>query len=184
MMDMGPYYMTALVSMLGPIKQISGFCSKNRPVHMITSMPLRGTKIDVEVPTNYMGIIEFASGICVNMIMSFEIWNSQMPTIEIHGTTGSMYCSDPDNFSGPVYLTRSNAVIDQMADMDTSDLGVKGDPFDKTGLVRKMPLLFNDPMKKTRGLGRRRPGACRPRWSQAEDIPRPDPSRDGSALCV
>jgi len=154
MMDMGPYYMTALVSMLGPINQISGFCSKNRDPRTITSMPYRGQKVDVEMPTHYQGIIEFQSGICVTFIMSFEVWNSQLPRLEIHGTSGSMFCSDPDNFSGPVYVTRADSIVDQFADLDTSRFGVDGkNPFDYSALTMKMPLLYNDPRKKTRGLG-------------------------------
>lgn len=157
MMDMGPYYMTALVSILGPIKQISAFCCKGRDMRTITSKPLRGTekaKVAVEMPTTYQGIVEFESGICVNVIMSFDIWNSELPRMEIHGTEGSMYCSDPDNFMGPVYLTRGESIVDQFADLDTANFGVAGkNPFDYSELSKEMPLVQNDPRKKTRGLG-------------------------------
>lgn len=154
MMDMGPYYVTALVSILGPIKSVFGKVKRSRDTRTITSFsPYKGDKVDVEVPTHYVGIIEFQNGAVVNINMSFDVWCSEQPKLEIYGTMGAMYCSDPDWFCGPVRVVRGESIVDSLADLDMSDTGVKGNPFDFSGMVKEVPLRYYDPRKKTRGLG-------------------------------
>lgn len=97
MFDMGPYYLTTLVSLLGPVRKISCFATSGRPVRNIL-----GTPTETEVPTHYTAIVEFVCGATGTMNMSFDVWNSDLPCMEIYGTKGSMSVPDPNGFSGPV----------------------------------------------------------------------------------
>lgn len=102
MFDMGPYYLTALVNLLGPIKRICGSTKISFPERTITSREKYGQKISVEVPTHVAGIFDFASGAVVSMITSFDVWGAELPRIEIYGTKGTLSVPDPNTFGGPV----------------------------------------------------------------------------------
>lgn len=97
MLDMGPYYITTLVSLLGPIKRISCFAVAGRPEREI-----QGSLVDVEVPTHYAGIMEFVCGAVGNINMSFDVWDSDLPLLELYGTDGSLSVPDPNMFGGEV----------------------------------------------------------------------------------
>lgn len=106
MFDMGPYYLTALVSLLGPIARVSGSAKTNIPKRLITSQPLNGTIVDVEVPTHIAGVLDFAGGAVCTIITSFEVFSHSLPHIEIYGTEGSLQIPDPNFFCGPVNVRR------------------------------------------------------------------------------
>jgi predicted dehydrogenase len=102
MFDMGPYYLTALVALLGPAKRVTGSARISFPQRTITSQPKYGKKIDVEVPTHVAGILDFENGAVASIITSFDVWNANLPRIEIYGSEGSMMVPDPNTFGGPV----------------------------------------------------------------------------------
>jgi predicted dehydrogenase len=104
MFDMGPYYLTALVNLLGPIKQVKASTKISFSERMITSKPKYGTKIKVDVPTHVVGIMDFQNGTTGNIITSFDVWGAQLPRIEIYGKLGSLSVPDPNTFGGPVHL--------------------------------------------------------------------------------
>lgn len=106
LMDMGPYYLTALVSLLGPVRRVMGACATPFPTRTISSEPKRGTVIDVKTPTHIAAVLEFECSAIVNLVMSFDVWHHTMPPIEIYGTLGSMRVADPNTFDGPVYIRR------------------------------------------------------------------------------
>ena len=108
MFDMGPYYLTALISMLGPVKRVTGSTRITRAERTITSQPKHGQTIKVNVPTHVAGLLEFASGPIGTIITSFDVWAANLPRIEIYGTEGSLSVPDPNTFGGPVRLRRSN----------------------------------------------------------------------------
>ena len=153
MFDMGPYYLAALVAMLGPVKKLTAMTSKARKSRTITSQPLWGQKVKTEVPTHYSGLLEFAGGAVVTVTMSFDVWFSSLPHMELYGTEGVLFCPNPDLFSGPVRLLRGESVIDSLAGLDLSGAGTKGDPFDFSGYLKEIPLCYHDPLTKIRGLG-------------------------------
>jgi predicted dehydrogenase len=105
--DMGPYYLTALVSLLGPVARVSGSARITFPERIIGSAPKKGQKITVEVPTHVSGLLDFASGATVTMITSFDVWRHALPHIEIYGSEGSLSVPDPNTFGGPVRLWRA-----------------------------------------------------------------------------
>ncbi len=104
MFDMGPYYVTALVALLGPAAKVSGFTRTTFPERTVTSAPLAGTVIRPEVPTHYAGTIQFVNGAICSMVQSFDVWGAQLPRIEIYGAQGSLSVPDPNTFGGPVRL--------------------------------------------------------------------------------
>ncbi len=107
MFDMGPYYLTALVALLGPIKRISGFTRISYPERTILSKPKAGTKIEVKIPTHISGIIDFASGVIGNITTSFDAFGgTALPPIEIYGSEGTLLVPDPNTFGGPVKIRK------------------------------------------------------------------------------
>lgn len=104
MFDMGPYYVTALVSLLGAVKRITGSAQTSFAERTIGSGPKKGNKIQVEIPTHIVGVLDFASGAVGNIITSFDVWSHQLPRIEIYGSDGSLSVPDPNTFGGPVKL--------------------------------------------------------------------------------
>jgi len=107
MLDMGPYYLTALVNLIAPIKQTSGFTGKAFAERTITSQGKYGTKIPVNTATHIAGSLEFESGAIGTIVMSFDVWRSAHSNIEIHGTEGSLSVPDPNNFNGAIRLYRA-----------------------------------------------------------------------------
>jgi predicted dehydrogenase len=102
MFDMGPYYLTALVSMLGPVKKVAGGTKITFPTRTITSQPKYGEVIKVNVPTYVTGTLTFDSGVIATIITTFDVWDSHLPNIEIYGSEGSLRVPDPNTFGGPV----------------------------------------------------------------------------------
>lgn len=105
--DMGPYYLTALVSILGPVARVAAFTGAGFETREITSEPLRGTRVPVEVPTHVCGILAFANGVLANVVMSFDVQAHHLPQLELHGTEASLALPDPNGFGGPVLVARS-----------------------------------------------------------------------------
>jgi len=102
--DMGPYYLTALVNLLGPIKRVSASAQKSFAERTITSQPKNGETITVETPTHISGVADFTDGAVATIIMSFDVWAAHLPPIEIHGTKGSLSVPDPNGFDGLVQI--------------------------------------------------------------------------------
>jgi predicted dehydrogenase len=109
MFDMGPYYLIALVSLLGPVRRVTGSTRISFPERTITSQPKYGTKIKVDVPTHVAGILDFERGAVGTVITSFDIWSAQLPCIEIYGSSGTLSVPDPNTFGGPVMIKRQGA---------------------------------------------------------------------------
>lgn len=109
MFDMGPYYLTALVSLIGPARRVTGSARITFPERTITSEPLNGTIINVEVPTHIAGVMDFASGAVATIITSFDVWEANLPHIEIYGSEGTLSVPDPNTFGGPVKAMKAGA---------------------------------------------------------------------------
>ena len=103
MMDMGPYYVTALVQLMGEAKGVMGMTKKTFPQRLITSAPHRGELVDVDVDTHLAGSIEFSNGAIVQICTTFDVYGGQS-RFEVYGTKGSMVVPDPNCFGGPVLL--------------------------------------------------------------------------------
>lgn len=108
MFDMGPYYLTDLMQLLGPVKRVSGSASIAIPERIIGSQPKKGQKIKVETPDHITGTAEFENGCIATVIMSFAVWNAHNAApITIYGTEGTIMVPDPNGFDGVPRLWRS-----------------------------------------------------------------------------
>jgi predicted dehydrogenase len=107
MLDMGPYYVTALVNILGPVKRVAAMTTKAFEERVATSEAAHGLRIPVKTTTHLTGVLEFVSGAIVTMIMSFDMWRHSLPCIELYGETGSIQVPDPNGFAGPVFLSQN-----------------------------------------------------------------------------
>ena len=107
MFDIGPYYLTALIAMMGPIQRVTASMQTTFPERIVTSEPKYGTKIPVNTPTHIAGIMEFASGAIGTILTSFDVWHARLPFLEIYGTEGTLSTPDPNRFDGPVYIRQA-----------------------------------------------------------------------------
>jgi predicted dehydrogenase len=102
MLDMGPYYVTDLVNLLGPVASVSGVATRLRLDRVVTSEPLAGTRVPVEVATHVTGTLVLVNGAAVSMTMSFDVPRHKHVPIELYGETGSLIVPDPNYFGGKV----------------------------------------------------------------------------------
>ncbi len=100
--DMGPYYLTALINMLGPVRKAAAI--NNRSVATRTGVGVNtGKSFPVEVDTHYASVLEFHSGAVITLITSFDAWkHSNYKEIELYGTEGALHVPDPNAFNGDV----------------------------------------------------------------------------------
>jgi predicted dehydrogenase len=117
LLDMGPYYLTSLVHLLGPVARVVGASSRPSATRTIGSGPKAGTTFDVAVDSTITGILEHTSGALSTLIMSFDIWAARLPRIEVYGTGGSLSVPDPNNFAGTVELHSAAAPDDGWVDL-------------------------------------------------------------------
>jgi predicted dehydrogenase len=152
MMDMGPYYITALVTLLGPVDKVSCFAKSGRKKRMIGQQ-----EVTTKVNTHYTGIMELSTGVTGNVNMSFDVWDSDLPLLEIYGTKGVMRVPDPNMFGGQVTIFDGDKMRETVE-------AVKGTPFDrimkmhhcKEECVKKIESLYpeeNIPRSNMRGFG-------------------------------
>lgn len=109
LLDMGPYYLSALVHLLGPVVRVTGAASAPRAEREIGGGPRAGTRFPVEVDTHVTGVLHHAGGALTTLVMSFDVQAAHLPCIEVHGTTGSLSVPDPNGFDGTVLLHRAGA---------------------------------------------------------------------------
>ena len=102
MLDMGPYYVTDLVNLLGPVESVVGVATRTRSERLITSEPLAGTRIPVHVDTHVTGTLLFVSGAAVGVTMSFDVAKHRHVPLEIYGEAGSLLVPDPNYFGGQI----------------------------------------------------------------------------------
>jgi predicted dehydrogenase len=109
MFDMGPYYLTALITLMGPVRRVTGSARVTFPQRTISSQPKYGTVIQVNTPTHIAGVMDFASGAMGAIVTSFDVWAAELPRIEVYGTAGTLSVPDPNGFGGPVRVRRAGA---------------------------------------------------------------------------
>ncbi|MBL8590095.1 MAG: Gfo/Idh/MocA family oxidoreductase [Methylobacteriaceae bacterium] len=105
-LDMGPYYLAALVNLLGPVKSVQACASSGFRQRIVTAKgPMQGKAIKVETPTSVQAIAQFANGASIVFVMSWDVWKHGHPPIELYGTDGSLRVPDPNFFGGVVEYT-------------------------------------------------------------------------------
>ena len=129
MMDMGPYYVTALVNLLGRVNGVTARVKQSYPERTITSQPKFGTVVPVETATYMTGILDFDNGAIATLMTTFDVHYETQARFEIYGSEGTLIVPDPNTFGGPIKLLRR-----------------------EEGRYVEMPLLF-DYKENSRGLG-------------------------------
>jgi predicted dehydrogenase len=153
MLDMGPYYLTALVMLLGPVRRVTGATRASFPMRYAGHEAIRGTEIPVEVTTHLTGALNFASGAIGTLTTTFDIWSHNQPIIEIYGSEGTLRVPDPNTFKGPVQvyrptdgewkqipLTHSDKVGRGIGVADMADAIVKNRPHRASGALAQHVL--------------------------------------------
>ena len=128
LLDMGPYYITALVSLMGSVVSVQGAAQTTFFEREVLSEPLKGTKINVEVPTHVAALLQFESRSIATLVTSFDVWDSKTPHIEIHGSLGSMILPNPNWFDGEVLVSRFDNRVWRSLSPHVND------PIDRRGL--------------------------------------------------
>jgi predicted dehydrogenase len=119
-MDMGPYYLTMMVNLLGPVRRVQSIATSGQEERLITADgPKQGTRFKVGTPTSVLSLLEFASGATVTFGASWDVFRHSNHPIELHGTEGSLRLPDPDTFGGVVALSARGRNWDER---DTSTL--------------------------------------------------------------
>jgi predicted dehydrogenase len=106
MLDMGPYYITDLVNLLGPVARVAGFATTPQQTRTITAKERFGEVIPVHVPTHVSGTLLFQNGAVVQMTMSFDVPGHRHVPIELYGTEASLLVPDPNRFGGEIEVLR------------------------------------------------------------------------------
>nr|WP_042179720.1 Gfo/Idh/MocA family oxidoreductase [Kibdelosporangium sp. MJ126-NF4]CEL13992.1 NADH-dependent dehydrogenase [Kibdelosporangium sp. MJ126-NF4]CTQ88360.1 NADH-dependent dehydrogenase [Kibdelosporangium sp. MJ126-NF4] len=104
LLDMGPYYLSSLVTLLGPIARVTGAGGQARPTRVIGSGPRAGTEFAVTVPTSVTALVEFARGGSAQIVLSFDSALLRTGLLEVTGTGGVAVLPDPNYFEGPTTL--------------------------------------------------------------------------------
>src|SRR5262249_8155159 len=90
LLDMGPYYLSALVTLLGPVRRVVGMSAVPSATRTIGSGPRAGTEFPVNVATHVTGVLEHVDGALSTLMMSFGVWAAELPRIEVYGIQGSV----------------------------------------------------------------------------------------------
>ena len=106
LLDMGPYYITALINLMGGIKRVTGSARASFAERTVGSGANEGSKIHVETPTHIAGVLDFASGPVATLVTSFDVAGHKHTELEVYGTEGSLRVPDPNNFDGTIELLK------------------------------------------------------------------------------
>ena len=110
MFDMGPYYLHALITLLGPVKRVASLATTSFAERVISSQPKAGERVKVEIPTHIVSVLEFCNGVTGTFTTSFDVMGlSTHPVLEIYGTEGTLKVPDPNGTGGEVFV----AAIDE-----------------------------------------------------------------------
>ena len=141
-LDMGPYYYTMLVNLLGPAKSITAMSKKVTNFREIGDGPKKGNDFKVEVPTSYYIVIEFHNNALIQGFLSFDVINHQSHFIDLYGTKGSIIGPDPNMFGGPIKVSFSEGGEWKTYSTEQMKLG-KTNIFNQSGRSNESPTNAN-----------------------------------------
>ena len=123
MLDIGPYYVTNLIQLLGPVARVAALTSTPTTTREILSEPRRGEVIPVKTPTNIHALLDFESGATITLSTSWDVWAHRHGHMELYGSKGTMFLPDPNWFSGEVEVVDA-AGVSTMLDTDTHPFSI------------------------------------------------------------
>ena len=115
MLDLGPYYVTNLVQLLGPVRRVAALTSMATPTRTITCAPRNGEQIPVKTPTNIHALLEFENGATITLGTSWDVWAHRHANMELYGTEGSLFVPDPNFFGGKLEIAGTDGAIREAA---------------------------------------------------------------------
>lgn len=110
-LDLGPYYVSNLVQLLGPVRRVCAMSSSGSDFRVIGSQSRQGERIKVETPTTIHAAMQFHSGAQITFCASWDVWQHGHGSMELYGQEGTLHVPDPNFFSGEVRLTRKSAFV-------------------------------------------------------------------------
>ncbi len=110
-LDIGPYYITNLIQLIGPVTRVGALTSSAFPTRTIRSEPRRGEVIPVETPTNIHALLEFGQGATITLSTSWDVWAHRHGHMELYGTEGSLFLPDPNFFGGTLERSGPDGTI-------------------------------------------------------------------------
>ena len=144
--DMAPYYLTALISLAGPIERIAAFTARPSETRRVYVGALAGSEIPSEVDTHYSAILRMRNGVVVNLNVSYDIYRSSLPMFEIYGDGGTLAYPDPNFGGGAPKVYRKEQFTDPIY-RDTEEARQRKETF------YELPELFPRPKDYSRGIG-------------------------------
>ncbi len=126
LLDMGPYYLSAIVSLLGPVARVAGFASTRTRERTIEIGPRAGELFRVLTPSHATASMELESGVTANLVASFETNGQYVCDLELHGTEGVIWFPDPNGFDGPVRVRRGREGWQDVPFLSRGDQDVRG----------------------------------------------------------
>ncbi len=147
---MGPYYLTTLVNLLGPVTRVSAVARTGQSERLVAAEgPFHGTRFPVGTPTSLLSLLEFASGAAVTFGASWDVFRHSNHPIELHGTEGSLRLPDPDTFGGDVSLSAGGAPWEDFAS-EPETFGAINWPYDAPHLANYRMLGVADLVRSVR----------------------------------
>jgi predicted dehydrogenase len=126
-LDLGPYYVTNLIQLLGPVKAVAAMANASFATRTIGSGAREGQTVPVDTPTNTHALLEFASGATVTLSASWDVWSHRHGNMELYGTDGSIFVPDPNFFAGTVEVADAGGAVRGIA--------VEDHPFGKPNMT-------------------------------------------------
>ena len=111
-LDIGPYYVTDLIQLIGPVKRVVALGATPRTHRTITNGPRHGERVPVGTPTTIHAVLEFAGGALVTLAASWDVWSHGHAPIELYGEEGTLFLPDPNFFGGDVRFTQAATPVD------------------------------------------------------------------------
>lgn len=153
-LDIGPYYVTNLIQLIGPVKRVGALSSSASPTRLITSEPRNGEEIPVKTPTNIHALLEFENGATITLSTSWDVWAHRQANMELYGTEGSLFVPDPNFFGGDLEQAGRDGEIKPVAPWD-HPFGVLNDDEGKRANYRTAGLA-----DMARGIKANEPHRC------------------------
>jgi predicted dehydrogenase len=134
-LDMGPYYIMALVNLIGPVKRVAALTGAARKHRVIGNGPRKGEKVSVKTPTTIHALLDFANGAMVTLTASWDVYAHRHPNLELYGSEGAIFLPDPNFFGGDIEVTGS--------DQTTSVVPAWPHPFGRTNEQHPHGMMAN-----------------------------------------
>lgn len=112
-LDVGPYYVTNLIQLIGPVKRVVALGATPQAHRTITSGPRHGERVPVGTPTTIHAVMEFTGGAVVTLAASWDVWRHGHAPMELYGEDGTVFLPDPNFFGGDVRFTRGATLVDE-----------------------------------------------------------------------